>query len=197
MVTLLEILDMRFATSKSKKRKRYCKCICDCGKEFETIYENYKAGVVNSCGCNKSIGRPITHNLTKHPFYKKWVAMRLRCTSPKAPFYKNYGARGISVCKEWLDDPTAYITYVSKLVNAGKDGYSIDRIDNNGNYEPGNIKWSTHSEQMTNTRRRASKLSGEPHITWYAKYGKWVLRVNNKFAGYYDTVKEAVTERDK
>ncbi len=196
MVTLLEILDMRFATSKSKKRKRYCKCICDCGKEFETTYDNVKAGIVNSCGCKKSIGRPITHNLTKHPHYKRWVSMNLRCNNPKDQGYHNYGARGITVCPEWQDVPNKYVEYVSKLPNAGKPGYSIDRIDNNGNYEPGNIKWSTTHEQNSNMRRNTIKQSGEEHITWYTKTEKWRVRLNGKQIGSFVELSDAIKARD-
>ena len=195
MVELLEVLDMRYATSKSKKKKRYCKCVCECGKEFETILENVKAGATSSCGCLRV--KPKTHGLTKHPHYKKWVAMRLRCTNPKSTSYKDYGARGISICEQWLDDPVAYITYVGNLANAGADGYSIDRIDNDGNYEPGNIKWSTRSEQMTNTRRRAAKLSGEPHITWFAQTEKWRVRLDGKQIGSFKELPDAVEARDR
>jgi len=194
MVEVIEDLGTRYPTSNSKKKKRFYKCRCECGIVFEAIAENVKAGSTTSCGCLRR--KPETHGLTKHPYYKKWVAMRLRCTSPKAPSYKDYGARGISVCKQWLDDPTAYITYVGKLVNAGVDGYSIDRIDNDGNYEPGNVKWSTKSEQMTNTRRKAAKLSGEPHITWYAKTDKWRVRLDGKQIGSFTDLPDAVEARD-
>jgi len=195
MVELLEILGMRYATSKSKKKKRYCKCMCECGKEFETLLENVKAGATSSCGCLRV--KPKTHGLTRHPYYKKWVSMRLRCTNPKDVGYIHYGARGIKVFNEWLDNPIKYIEYISKLPKAGTKDYSIDRINNDGNYEPGNLRWATDHEQNSNTRRNTIKQSGEAHITWYSKTEKWRVRLEGKQIGSFKELPDAVEARDR
>jgi hypothetical protein len=195
MIEVLEDLGMRYPTSKSKKKKRYYLCKCECGKLFEPIADNVRAGVTKSCGCLRR--KPPTHGLTRNPNYKRWVNMRLRCTDPENKYYNDYGGRGIKVCDEWLDDPIAYIEYVNSLPNANGYRLSIDRVDNNKGYEPGNLRWATQSEQMTNTRRRASKLPGEPNITWYEKNSKWRVRLKGEHIGYYSTIEEAIVARDK
>ena len=97
--------------------------------------------------------------------------MKSRCNNPSDTAFKHYGGRGISVCEEWTNSFLSYYNYVSKLNNYDVDRYSIDRINNNGNYEPGNIKYSTQSDQMANQRVRGkSKYRG---VSW--------SKSNNKF----------------
>ena len=79
--------------------------------------------------------------------------MKNRCFNPKSLKYKDYGGRGITVCEEWRNDFIKYYEYVSKLPHFNEKGYSIDRINDNGNYEPGNVRWATAKEQANNTRR--------------------------------------------
>lgn len=89
------------------------------------------------------------HGLTGTPEYSVWSAMIQRCTNPKNAQYKWYGARGISVCERWLK----FDNFLSDIGNRPSPELEIDRIDNDGNYEPGNVKWSTRKEQMNNMRR--------------------------------------------
>lgn len=93
-----------------------------------------------------------THGMRKTKIYKTWVNMKARCYYEKDKRYKDYGLRGIAVCEEWKNDFMAFYNHVSQLENYGVDGYTLDRIDNNGNYEPGNVKWSTIYEQIHNRR---------------------------------------------
>lgn len=86
---------------------------------------------------------------------QRWHSMRVRCYCETAPNYKNYGGRGIKVCDEWLDPEKGfenYFEYVSNLPHFGEEDYSLDRIDNNGNYEPGNVRWATTKTQVRNRR---------------------------------------------
>lgn len=78
--------------------------------------------------------------------------MKQRCNNPNDHGYKNYGGRGIKVCKEWEDSFQAFYDYVSVLPHFGEEGRSLDRIDNEGDYEPGNVRWATRKEQNFNKR---------------------------------------------
>ena len=80
--------------------------------------------------------------------------MKQRCNNPNHKGYKDYGGRGIKVFEDWEEDFQAFYDYVSKLEHFNEDGYTLDRIDNDKGYEPGNIRWATHSEQRMNQRRQ-------------------------------------------
>jgi hypothetical protein len=100
------------------------------------------------------------HGQWKAPEYSAWMAMVHRCTNPKRSDYQNYGGRGIRIAAEWLG-PDGYLRFVEH-VGPRPSGTSIDRIDVNGNYESGNVRWATRSEQQRNTRRsRWLTLDGE------------------------------------
>lgn len=89
------------------------------------------------------------HGMNKSPEHRAWVHMRQRCTNPHKREYPHYGGRGIQVCREWMDSFIAFYSYMGPRPS---EKHSIDRIDVNGHYEPGNVRWATHAEQITNTR---------------------------------------------
>lgn len=106
----------------------------------------------------------------KHPLYGTWALMIVRCTVPGADGFKNYGGRGIKVCERWMNSFEAFIADVGER----PAGYTLDRIDPNGNYEPNNCKWSSRSEQQRNTRRaRFATIDGvRYHVSELSeKYG--------------------------
>lgn len=132
------------------------KCRCDCGKFVNVRSDLLHSGQVKSCGCfNSEVHSSLlkTHGLSQTKFYAAWRGMVQRCTVPKFPSYKEYGGRGIRVCDEWMDNVEAFHDYVSQLPHFGEKGYTLDRIDNHGNYEPGNVRWASKSVQSRNSRQ--------------------------------------------
>ena len=92
------------------------------------------------------------HGACSHRLGGSYASMRQRCSNPNDQAYANYGGRGIKVHQPWLDDPWRFFAYVETLPHYGEEGRSLDRIDNDGHYEPGNLRWATAFEQMNNMR---------------------------------------------
>jgi len=133
-------------------------CQCDCGKEVGVLSGNLRNGNTKSCGCLRSEmgGTEPIHGLWKHPAYSRWVAMRARCYSTSQQSYQYYGARGIKVCPEWKDDPAAFVAWAD--ANGFQPDLQIDRIDNDGDYNPQNCRWVTAKENANNRRNSGVKL---------------------------------------
>jgi hypothetical protein len=91
------------------------------------------------------------HGVARHPHYDRWHLMMARCYNPDSDSFPNYGGRGIQVCADW-HDPKAFCMWIDANLGACPDGWSIDRIDNNGNYEPGNVRWADPLTQSQNRR---------------------------------------------
>ena len=117
-------------------------CACDCGGTKITEAGRLRAGTVQSCGCLRSVG-----GLSNTPIYYVWRAMLKRCSNPKHQAWKFYGARGIKVCARWQ-------SFDNFRADMGEPptGKSLDRIDNNGDYNSSNCRWATRQEQMRNMR---------------------------------------------
>ena len=104
-------------------------------------------------------GNRERHGMNKSPEHRAWVHMKQRCTNPKKREYVYYGGRGIKVCDEWM---RSFIAFYEHIGPRPSEKHSIDRIDVNGNYEPGNVRWVTHQEQIENTRAvRMVTLNGK------------------------------------
>lgn len=146
-----------------RKRGNYLfLCVCDCGNQ-KVIGGNNLGKGTKSCGCLRVASmseRAKKHGFYSNPLYKTWRGMFRRCTDEKWKGYKNYGGRGIIVCERWskidnfiLDMFDSWLDHVSRN---GKKQTSLDRIDNDGNYTPGNCRWATKTEQVQNQRKRVS-----------------------------------------
>ena len=103
------------------------------------------------------------HGLSGHKLYGTYHAMIDRCHNEKAAKYKYYGGRGIKVCDVWRKDISSFIEYMDNFLGERPVGKTLDRIDNNGNYEPGNVKWSNREQQMVNTRNRKN-ITGHKNV---------------------------------
>lgn len=142
------------------RRKPLCKC--KCGKVKRVWQTALNSGKSKSCGClfKKEMAKRIkerstTHGLSRgtkdgHPLYVVWVGIKQRCLNKKTPNYKNYGGRGIFVCEQWKKDFFSF--YKWSINNGYKKGLQIDRIDNDGGYEPSNCRFVTPAENLRNTR---------------------------------------------
>lgn len=171
------MIESRLKPIRFLKRNKYSKQIwlfeCICGNTYEGQLTLVKSGRVKSCGCFRSettrkIGQERkTHKLTHHRLYNIWCGIKKRCYNKKHIAYSNYGGRGITLCDIWKFDFQEFYDWA--IENGYQDDLSIDRIDNDGNYEPSNCRWATDLEQSQH--KRTNKL-----ITYNNKtqtYSQW------------------------
>lgn len=143
-------------------RRRMWSCLCDCGKTVSVISLALMSGKSRSCGCLR-IDVISKHGKSKSPEFRTWSHMIQRCTNPSNDRYKDYGGRGIKVCDRWM----SFEAFSEDMGCRPSINHSIDRINNDGNYEPGNCRWATHSEQQNNKRppNTENAVRGDRHWT--------------------------------
>lgn len=154
-------------------------CLCDCGAETTARLIIMKTGLKLSCGClrkemasarSKSMS---LHNMSKTPEHRIWSGMIDRCRNPKSKDYRNYGGRGIKVFDGWAE---SFISFFNHIGCRPSKSHSLDRINNEGNYEPGNVRWATTREQGRNKRGTVLvTINGET-----ASFMEWCDRIGLK-----------------
>lgn len=136
-----------------RTRPKYVLCRCSCGTEKEILKQSVDEGHTKSCGCLQrelASQRSVTHGRSESPIYALWRAMIARCTNPNDGEFSRYGGRGITVCDRWQGD-NGFENFLADMGERPK-GMQLDRIDNGGNYEPSNVRWSTPKDNARNRR---------------------------------------------
>lgn len=159
-------------------------CKCDCGNEIIATINSLRIGNTNSCGCLKIETKSNYKNgLRNHQLYVVWANIKQRCLNKRQPKYNYYGGRGINICKEWANSFEVFYNWC--LDNNWIKGLEIDRINNNGNYEPNNCRFINRSINMNNTRTNTiiyfnneSKTLAEWAETLNIPYGRLAQRIN-------------------
>ena len=138
-------------------------CHCACGTVVTVVGPSLRTGLTKSCGC---LRREVTgakrrsHRQSNSREYQSWAHAKRRCFSPRDANYANYGGRGITMCAEWRNSAATFLRDMGPCPT----GHTLDRIDNDGNYEPGNCRWATALTQTNNTRtNRRVTFRGETH----------------------------------
>lgn len=133
---------------------RYWLCRCDCGALRQIAQCNLSRQ--QSCGCKlreDTGNRFRLDGKTTRPLYGTWCGIKQRCLNPKNQSYPNYGGRGVGVSPDWADDYWAFEDWILEALGERPEGCTLDRVDNDGNYEPGNLRWATKLEQSNNARK--------------------------------------------
>lgn len=149
---------VRLLPERTDGGNRHWECLCTCGSSVVATTGGLNRGRPQSCGCLRAAAVRLAN--TRHggsrrsvpaaPEYKAWSGIKRRCLAVTGRDYRNYGGRGIRVCEAWSSSYAAFLAHVGPRPSAK---HSIDRIDNDGHYEPGNVRWATRSAQGQNTRR--------------------------------------------
>lgn len=132
----------------------YWRVRCECGVEKDISLAHLKGATI-SCGCHRKSNRPrLTHGFSpkgnKTRIYRIWVNMRTRCNNPNSPNYEKYGGRGIAVCDRWNE---SFENFLADMEQPPSEKHTLDRIDSEKGYEPGNVVWATYTRQNRRTSR--------------------------------------------
>lgn len=180
----------------SSSTRRHVACRCDCGVVTAPALLHLRGGKSKSCGCLR-LERRTTHGLAaaarnrRHPLYQTWRGMRARCRNPRSADWPKYGGRGITVCERWH----SFVNFLADIGERPSPDHSIDRIDNDQGYEPGNVRWATNTEQARN--RRSNKLTSDlvREIHGRIEHGESSMSVARRMGVSKSTVNNIVSGR--
>lgn len=180
---------------------RYANFKCHCGKIFEANISAVKRGHTSSCGCIKLkmfINYATIHGMYQSFVYKTWLGIKARTERKKTTEYENYGGRGIIMFPPWIHDFQLFKDYISCLEHYGEKGYTIDRINTNGNYEPGNLRWASRHIQGANQRKQKDNTSGYTGVCKTRKRWCSHIVIMRKWIhlGCFNTPKDAARARN-
>lgn len=203
-IILLKDLGMIFATETSRQKRRYGVFKCYCGKEFKATIPDVKNGNTKSCGCYRrklTIERgkdAIIHGLSRHRLYSTWNNMMARCYNESHERYKDYGDRGIVVCKEWHN----ITNFINDMYPSFKEGLTLDREDNDLAYGKSNCRWVTNNIQSRNRRLlQVNNKSGYRGVVFHKRNQKFIAQIGvdsrRIHIGSFDTDVEAAKAYDK
>lgn len=177
-----------------KGRYKYVSLACECGTERMVRADGVKSGKSKSCGCFAR-EQATSHSQAMTRRYHIWFLITSRCTNPSDEAYKNYGARGITVCDRWRD-PKVFCDWAE--ANGYQRSLTLDRINNGKGYSPENCRWATRTVQAENRQKFSNNTSGFIGVQWFR--GWWVAKANKDkkqiTLGHFDTPEEAARVRD-
>ena len=172
---LIEDLGMMFTTEGSKRKTKFGVYKCGfCGTNFKANTYDINRGDIKSCGCyNKRRTGELnkTHGLSNTRLNRIWRDIKSRTLNPKHKQYNDYGGRGITICDEWKNDFMSFYTWA--MSNEYSEELSIDRIDNDENYEPSNCRWATQTIQTRNQRISKNNTSGYKGVSYRKDNNKY------------------------
>jgi hypothetical protein len=184
------------------KKRSYWRCVCGCVAGTVRIVrtDHLKSGNTKSCGClqrEMTGGIHRTHGRYETPEYHAWESMKQRCYNKRHASYSDYGGRGITMCDRWLESFENFFSDMGKKPSAH---HSIDRRDNDGNYDPSNCRWATDSEQRRNKRPVQKPACPSGFFGVYQKGNRYhtSIRIDGKLKhlGAFETAEEAAEEYD-
>lgn len=196
-------------TFPSGNKARTWLCLCKCGNITEVTTSNLNSGNSTSCGC---LHKELLSNRVKkhgdsnssqkrHYLYNTWSGIKSRCLNANCRKYKDWGERGITIYEPWINNYQLFKDYVLSNLGERPKGMSLDRIDNDGNYEPGNLRWATNNIQRINQRIDSRNTTGYTGVYWYKANKKWTASITvkgiQKHLGYFDTKDDAIATRLK